>query len=200
MAAAVPLLKALRQDSRERATWLIDITTDIGIPCLTAVSCDGRGRDVACGFAARLSPAAAARGAILEMCQMELALPIVAAKRRERGDLGLNDTDRRHLARALAIDAARCELLHPVGVPRRDSGQAHADADAELDTLRTAFARRGIEAALIDLTRPELAIPVVRAVAPHLQLMPCGMHVERLRRAISTAGGGERWTLGIPIH
>src|SRR5262249_45373915 len=85
MAEAVRLLRTLRQGECERTTWLLDITSDLEIPCIAAVSVDADGRGLSCGLAARIAPEAAARAAILEMCQMELALPIVEAKRGERG-------------------------------------------------------------------------------------------------------------------
>ena len=49
-------------------------------------------------------------GLILEMCQMEMAVLVVEAKRAESGEAGLNEIDRRHLRRA-AFAAADCDLL-----------------------------------------------------------------------------------------
>jgi ribosomal protein S12 methylthiotransferase accessory factor len=86
MAEAVRLLGVLREGGPERASWLLDLTTDLDIPCIAALSVDAtRGTGLACGFAARLTPEAAARSAILEMCQMELGLLVALAKREERG-------------------------------------------------------------------------------------------------------------------
>ena len=192
------LLGALREDSRERASWLLDITTDLEIPSVAAVSVDGDGRGLSCGLAARLTFEQAARAAILEMCQMELALPIVEAKRRQRGEAALNAVDRRHLARA-AIDAGACELLHPSGVPRRESGQPTGDAGAELALLRAIFTGCGLEPVLVDLTRPEFGIPVVCARVPQLQLMPCDWATARLQHMSEATGGGERWTRGVAL-
>jgi ribosomal protein S12 methylthiotransferase accessory factor YcaO len=69
----------------------------------------------------------------------------------------------------------------------------------ELDALLAQLAQRDIEAALVDLTRPELGIPVVHAIAPQLQLLPCSLHTERLRRAIDETGGGARWTQAVTL-
>jgi ribosomal protein S12 methylthiotransferase accessory factor len=198
MAEAVRLLRALRQGERGRTTWLLDITTDLEIPSVAAVSVDAAGRGFSCGLAARLAPEAAARAAILEMCQMELALPIVEAKRRQRGDEALNAADRRHLARASLIDAG-CALLHPLGAPRRGPVPVDAPAQDDLDELKAAFARSGVEAALVDLTRPEFAIPVVHAVAPKLQLMPTDWVGARLQRVRDATGGGELASGGVTL-
>jgi ribosomal protein S12 methylthiotransferase accessory factor len=198
MTEGARLLSSLRQDSRRRASWLLDITSDLAIPCVAAVSVDEDGRGFACGLAARLTLKEAVRAAILEMCQMELAFPIALSKKMANGEAALNDTDRRHLARATAIDAGSCELLHPLGPPRRLPQPAVGSED--LAVLRGAFEQHGIEAVLVDLRRPEMDIPVVQAIAPALQLMPCEMCGKRLERVIAATGGGERSTKGIPLH
>jgi ribosomal protein S12 methylthiotransferase accessory factor len=196
---AVRLLRGLRLNASDRTSWLLDITTDLAIPCMAAVSVDATGRGLACGLAARLAPEQAARAAILEMCQMELALQVVEAKRRQRGEQALNEVDRKHLERAASIDAGRCDLLHPAGCPSREGGQAADDPKGELAALRDALARAHVEAALVDLSRPETGIPVVQAVAPALQLMPGNWKTQRLQRVEETTGGGGRWTDGVAL-
>jgi ribosomal protein S12 methylthiotransferase accessory factor len=165
---------------------------------MAAVSVDAGGRGLSCGLAARIAPEAAARAAILEMCQMELALPIVEAKRRERGDGALNAADRNHLARATRIDAG-CALLHPLGAPRRERASAWRSGDDELGGLRAAFAQRSIDAALVELTRPEFGLPVVHAVAPALQPLPADWTTARLHRVCNATGGGARSTGSVPL-
>lgn len=198
MTEAARLLSSLRQECRRRASWLLDITSDLAIPCVAAVSVDEDGRGFACGLAARLTLKEAVRAAILEMCQMELAFPISLSKKMAGGEAALNDTDRRHLARATGIDAGSCELLHPLGPPRRLPQPAVGSDD--LAVLRDTFGQHGIEAVLVDLRRPELDIPVVQAIVPELQLMPCEMTSKRLHRVIAATGGGQRSTKGIPLH
>jgi ribosomal protein S12 methylthiotransferase accessory factor len=160
---------------------------------------DAEGKGLACGFAARLTLEAAARAAILEMGQMELALLVALAKREERGDAALNAVDRRHLDRARRIAADRCALLHPLGAPGRPDLPPCSNAGEELEALLAQLARHGIEAALVDLGRPELGIAVVSAVAPHLQPLPSDMRTTRLQQAIEATGGGERWTEAVTL-
>ena len=58
---AEDLLRQLRHGAAvQRRTWLLDITTDIGVPCVAAVSCRADGSGFAFGLAAR--PAAGGRG------------------------------------------------------------------------------------------------------------------------------------------
>jgi ribosomal protein S12 methylthiotransferase accessory factor len=197
MAEAAQLLARLRHDNKERTSWLLDITTgDLDIPAVAAISVDSAGKRLACGLAARPSAKEAARAAVFEMCQGELALPIVEMKRQQRGDAALNAIDRRHLARA-AVDAGTCELLHPLGLPRSDTGES--SAQPPLARLQAAFVRGGIEAVLVDLTRPEIGIPAAWALAPELQLMPGELHTKRLERTIAATGGGARFTNGVSL-
>ena len=56
--AARALLSQLRQDNPARRSWLLDVTTDIGVPSVVAVSCKADGFGVAFGLAG----AADARG------------------------------------------------------------------------------------------------------------------------------------------
>jgi len=190
------LVEHLRQQTNDRVSWLLDITTDIAVPVIVALSCDRDGRQLAYGLAARLSIAEAARAAILELCQTELAILLAKIKRLENGEEGLLPTDRVHLERDAMISADRCELLHPLGV---QSMRCESVAVSDLSAIASAMSRAGIEAALINLTRPEFDIPVVRAASPTLQPMPSDIVTDRLQRAIRDFGGGARHTCGVAL-
>jgi ribosomal protein S12 methylthiotransferase accessory factor len=92
--AAQTMLAQLRQGASRRRSWLLDITTEIGVPCVAAVSCMADGFGFAFGLAARPTRKAAARAAVLEMCQSELAHAVVEAKLPESGEAALNEKDR----------------------------------------------------------------------------------------------------------
>jgi len=179
---ASALISAARAGATTRRTWLLDLTTDIAIPCVAALSSGASGRDIASGFAARSSTRAAARAAVVEMCQMELANDIVDLKRRQRGDSALNDADRRILTRMSGLDAATGLLLHPTGTPAPSEAQPDtAGSDgAELALIQACFARAAIGAALVDLTRDRYGVPVVCAIAPSLQRLPSDIRTSRL--------------------
>ena len=197
MAEIARLAGVLRQHAHDRASWLLDITTDIGIPVVVALSCSENGRQLAYGFGARLSIVEAARAAMLELCQTELAILFAEIKCAEMGEERLPPVDRAHLERDRMIRADQCELLHPLGVrPARDEP---VDETAELSTIAGAIAAAGIETALVDMTRPEFSIPVVRAVAPALQPMPSAIVTDRLRRECGNCGGGARHTGGLAL-
>jgi ribosomal protein S12 methylthiotransferase accessory factor len=59
--------------------------------------------------------------------------------------------------------------------------------------------RLGIDTFCIDLTRQRFAVPVVRVVAPGLQLEPSEIVTARLQDAIAQTGGGATYTGGVPL-
>jgi ribosomal protein S12 methylthiotransferase accessory factor len=185
---------ALRRGRLDRETWLLDITSDIGAPCIVAISCTSQGTEFAFGAAARTTMAEAARVAILEACQLELAYELVRRKARERGEAALNAADRRHLARANAINAKACELVRPMA-GRRDA----THGPRSLDELVARASHLGIEFYRVDLTRLPEAIPAVRILAPALQPEPSQVCGERLRAVIKQTGGGDAHTGGAPL-
>jgi len=177
--AGVTLITALRQDRMERRTVLLDITTDLEIPAVAAVSLDRNGRGLACGLAARLDWADAARAAILEMCQMELAAPLAEAKRAERGDSALNDIDRRHLQRA-SFAASTCALIRSSDLSTLPPPRS--PAPDQLKDFAERLGRKDIRLFSVDLTRPDIGVAVARMVSPDLQPYTGDVVTERLRR------------------
>ncbi|MBB4373298.1 ribosomal protein S12 methylthiotransferase accessory factor [Bradyrhizobium sp. cir1] len=199
MAAAAAWISRARRGVTTRRTWLLDITTDIDVPCIVAMSCHDDGRGFACGLAARLSVEAAIRSALTEMCQMELAYAVVERKRREGGEEALNEYDHRHIARSTLIDAASCELLHPVAPSRATGGFAPGTPTQQLAALVERLSARGIETFAIDLSRPMFGIAVVRIAAPALQMEPSDVATERLVSAQRQTGGADLYTRGISL-
>ena len=196
---AEDLLRQLRQGaSMPRRSWLLDITTDIGVPCVVAASCRTDGSGFAFGLAARPALEAAVRSAIVEMCQLELADAVVAAKRNERGDDALNAQDRIHLRRA-AIDADQCKLLQPVAEYAAHFRFYATEARAMFGLIVERLQQLGIETFYLDLMRPRFAVPVVRIIAPGLQLEPSEIVTARLQEMMARTGGGATYTGGVAL-
>ena len=139
---------------------------------------------------------AAIRAALLEMCRGELAHHLVAAK--ERAGIPLSDGDQRRVRQG-QLHTVRCELLHPA--PRRGCATALLPEDPELALreLVSLLARRGVPVYALDLTRPVFGIPVVRVLAPGLQIEPSSIASDRLRQAIQEYGGGTAHHGGLPL-
>jgi ribosomal protein S12 methylthiotransferase accessory factor len=192
------LRRALRRETSSRISWLLDITTDLGIPCVAALSTDADGSGLAAGFSARLSHAEAIRAAVFEMCQMEVGLHLILMKRRQVGEGALNDTERRHLRCAFGFDVRNCPILFPSEEARTVEPEDPASA-APLMQLEQALDSRGVHAWWVDLTRADLAIAAVRTIAPTLQPYPTDLITPRLQRQLLQTGEGFGLTSGIQL-
>ena len=206
-ADAYNLIKHLRGGKNDRASWTIDLTTDLPVPCIAALSCDGDGMNVACGFAAHFLPELAVRKAILEMCQMEMAIHLVQLKRVQQGDNSLTKEDYKHLKRCYDLDVGTCALLHPVqsasgAATDKISGLDNFDdrgRDSTSIRLAECLAAYGVEFVAKDLTRPEVGITVKRVLATGLQPMPATLITQRLQHQIDRTGGGPGLRDGVEL-
>jgi ribosomal protein S12 methylthiotransferase accessory factor len=196
--AAAELLARIRRGNTERKTWLLDITTDVEIPVIAALSTGPDGFGFAFGFGARLNRAEAARAAIFELCQVELGQYVRNAKRSEGGDGALNENDRRQ-QRLISFDTRDCKLLQPETGAGDVPGECHGVSVMSLQQALERLQAHGVAAYAIDLTRPEFGIPVVRVLAPALQLEPCQIVGPRLARMIGETGGGSLHHGGIQL-
>ena len=123
---------------------------------------------------------------------MELALILALAKPKSNDEGG--ERRDKTLSIATLIDAGMCDLLHPLGVPRVYPLRARSNAVPQIGAV---LANAGIEAALIDQSRPDFGLSVMRAVAPDLQSLPSPIVTRRLQNALTMTGGGERFTHGV---
>jgi ribosomal protein S12 methylthiotransferase accessory factor len=194
MAEAARLLTRLRAGSSQRTGWLLDISTDVGVPVVAALSFDNDGSAFACGLGAASTQAGAVRKALLELGQMELGFQVAARKQRTDGAT-LSEVERRHLARAAQVHAESCRLLQPLGAPRAQHSNA---PNLGLDALKALLAKNKMRAAVIDHTRPSMPIPVVQVICPELQPLPSSRRSGRLRRATQAMAGNE-WSNQIPL-
>ena len=95
------------------------------------------------GLGARPTVAGAARGAIMELCQSELAQAVVAAKEAESGPEKLNARDRAHIARATRIDADSLRALASLGHAGSARSLSSQDAVSQIGWLATRLAASG---------------------------------------------------------
>ncbi len=194
--AAAALLARLRSGRDGRRTVLLDITTDLGVPVVAAFSTRAGGYGFALGMGARATLAEAAEAAIFEMCQSELSLHVIAAKRAQSGQAALNESDLRQDARAALLDPRACLLLRPSDAA---ATAPEALAGDPVQTITQRLAERGIIVYTLDLTRPRFGVPVIRVIAPGLQYKPCDIIGPRLARAIAETGGGRQYNGGIAL-
>jgi len=132
---------------RQRRVRLIDITGDIGVPVVAAVSHDDNGRRIAIGSAAATDFGAAAVSAVTEMIQMEVSMT-----------MGSNNAELENwLANASVTDMRQFEPNQTVV----EKPFAAVDATRQLtDAGHQVFA--------VDLTRREDLLSTARVIVPTL--------------------------------
>ncbi|WP_103352555.1 TOMM precursor leader peptide-binding protein [Amycolatopsis sp. CA-128772] len=149
-----------------RELWVLDVTSDLGIPVTVALSrrTDSSHEDIMLGFGAHLDPRIAVRRAVTELNQM---LPIVQA-----AGAGLDDPDaRRWLAHATV---ANQPYLRPAAGQRMRTAADfpfvnRTDVRDDVEALGRVFGRAGLDLLVLDQTRPDVGIPVVKVLAPGLR-------------------------------
>jgi len=150
-----------------RAFWVLDITSDLGIPCFVAVSRQlaPRPRQLLLGFGAHLDARLAAMRALTEMNQM---LALVQSVER----------DGRRFAPALHAwfdrtgSGARPYLVPGAGQPSRLSDfprVAHRDLREDVRWCQRVVEQRDMELLVLDQTRPDIDAAVVRVIVPGLR-------------------------------
>ncbi len=161
---AAETLSILRGAAPGRSTTLLALDGAAGIPVLCAMSSGAGGSDLAFGLKAATDPAIAARGAVIECLQMEIALDL-ARLRADRSAPAGADAD--VLMRAgLNTDAFAAFTGHP-------ARSAAAVCDG-LEALVARLADAGHRPVAIDLPDAPPGFAVARVLAPTLRPLPGG--------------------------
>jgi len=154
---------------RGRDLWLLDVTTDLGVPVVVAVGARRDGTGLLFGFGAHLDHARAARRAGRELLQVVVCVEDGAPDRAP--DRGSDEG-------GVFTGSAGWDGVHVRDVPfvlahgRRPAPPAGAAATgvrADLDALLDLLGRSGLETFVLDLTRAAAGVPAVRVVAPALR-------------------------------
>ncbi|MCR6483550.1 TOMM precursor leader peptide-binding protein [Amycolatopsis sp. OK19-0408] len=149
-----------------RQLWVLDVTSDLGVPVFVAVTrrTDGPHEHIMFGFGAHLDPRTALRRAVTELNQM---LPAVLSKG--------HDVDDPDAARWLeyATVANQPYLRPAAGQWMRRLADfdfvRRADVRDDVTALDRTLATAGVELLVLDQSRPDLGLPVVKVLAPGLR-------------------------------
>ncbi|MEU6076612.1 TOMM precursor leader peptide-binding protein [Micromonospora sp. NPDC047074] len=154
-----------------REVWVLDVTSDVGIPTMAALSrrTDKRCEDIMFGFGTHLDPRAALIRALTEMNQL---LPTVAEVAGADDAYGWSDPDAVRWWRT-ATWAGDAYLRPDPTVPARGlADYRHTPADDLLDDVRSVQHRLealGLDVLVLDQTRPDVGLPVVKAIVPGMR-------------------------------
>ncbi len=161
-----------RLDQLGRDVWAIDLTTDLGIPVVCAASRRrGTDEELVFGFGAHIDPAGAVVRALSELVQF-------LASFERWGDAGEDRYVTFDEAASRWWSCARLDehdYLAPAPGPARTLADmpdlSDPDLLTELTTCTERIAAAGVPLYLLDQTRPDIGLPVVKAVAPGLRHM-----------------------------
>ncbi|MEO3795498.1 TOMM precursor leader peptide-binding protein [Nonomuraea sp. B10E15] len=154
-----------------RELWILDITSDLGVPVMAAVSrrVDKPAEDVMLGFGAHFDPRVAARRALTELGQL---LPSVVGARADGSGYGPADHHIQHWWRTATT--TNQPYLRPGGRgPRKDltdyAYTPREDLRDDIEHLLGLARSQGLEVLVLDQTRPDIGMPVVKVIVPGLR-------------------------------
>lgn len=166
-----PYYKELKEEYRRmgREMWALDLTSDLGVPTFAALSCqaDGSGGHVMFGFGTHLDPKIALSRAVTEMNQSLSILDVV-----KRGQAPLEDkTTLKWLKEATKENQPY--LAPDLTVPTKQltdySQPFHEDILDDIECCRGIIEELGMEMLVLDQTRPDIGMPVVKVIVPGLR-------------------------------
>ena len=156
---------------RERDLWMLDVTSDMGIPVFVALSRrpDARTEDIIYGAGAHADPRIAALRAICELNQCLTWLP-----RPGKQDGRPTIDDPLALRWWKTGRLADCAWLAPAeGAPLRKASHypeiESADTREDVEYCRALVEAKGMEFLVLDQTRPDIGMPVARVIVPGMR-------------------------------
>jgi ribosomal protein S12 methylthiotransferase accessory factor len=150
-----------------REIWVLDLTSDLGVACMAAVSRRrGPREDIMFGFGAHLDPAVALRRALTEVNQV---LPAVLGDQ-----YPTDDPDATYWWENATVATQPYLVPDPARRPSAPDDFAYVASQDILDDVRAVQHRleaAGLEVLVLDQTRPDLGLPVVKVVVPGMRSM-----------------------------
>jgi oxazoline/thiazoline synthase len=164
-----PWINSVRRyyDRLNRAFYVLDISTDLGIPVFAAISYHKTFRNgIAYAFGAHLDPRLAVERAIAELNQI---LPMAHS---EKPTNQISDLELRHWFTETSID--QCQYLKPlegdpISVLDLDSFSANSGITEAIQRCLQVLADQELEVLVLDLTQPDIDLAVVRVFVPGLR-------------------------------
>lgn len=157
--------------SLNRDLWVLDITTDLGIPSFAAISrrTDSSSEDVIFGFGAHLD---AKLGVLRALTETNQFLPAVIERHSEtNAPFRVSEEDVREWLATSTL--ANRPYLAPASGPMISAEDyptlQYLDLKDEVEHCVRIAEERGLETLVLDQTRPDVGLPVFRVVVPGLR-------------------------------
>ena len=154
----------------ERDVWMLDVTSDIGIPTFVALSRrpEGQTEDIIYGAGANADPRIAALRAICELNQCLTWLPRPGSR---DGRPAIDDPLALWWWKTARL--ADCSWLAPADAPQckasRYAAIETADTRDDVENCRALVEAKGMELLVLDQTRPDIGMPVARVIVPGMR-------------------------------
>jgi bacteriocin biosynthesis cyclodehydratase domain-containing protein len=155
-----------------REMWVLDITTDLGIPAFAAVSrcVDRPVEDILLAFGAHVDPGMALLRALTELNQF---LPAVSEVRPDgTTNYWMDDPDAIGWWRTATVASAPYVVPDPAQAPRRRGDFTSFAVEDIADDVRGCVGRLaslGLETIVLDQTRPDIDLAVCKVMVPGLR-------------------------------
>ncbi|SDP00802.1 ribosomal protein S12 methylthiotransferase accessory factor [Streptomyces sp. cf386] len=155
-----------------REVWVLDLTSDLGIPVFAALSrrTGTRTEDISLGFGAHFDPRIALRRAVAELNQM---LPPVVSAPGDGTGYACDEPAALDWWRTATVDGHPYLVPDPRAAVRAPGDFVHHDRRPDLlDDIRTIedlTRAHGLDLLVLDQTRPDLGLPVVKVIVPGLR-------------------------------
>jgi ribosomal protein S12 methylthiotransferase accessory factor len=172
-AFADPWVDELRQVHAElgREVWALDLTADLQTPAMAALSrvTAGPSEAIVFGFGCHPDAGTALRHALTELNQ---AMPAVVEAGPDALPAFADDPDATHWFRHATLGNQPYLAADPAQRPRRPGdypGAHHPDLLAEIGAIQATLSAQDMDVLVLDQTRPDIELPVVKVVVPGLR-------------------------------
>lgn len=162
-------LRAFFRDVLRRDLWALDVTSELGIPSFVAVSrrTDQKPEEVVMGFGCCLDPGIALRRALAEVSQILHGLVENASD----GTSHVQDPLMRAWLQTVTVDQHPYLAPDPNQPAKKATDYPCLCSDDLLEDIHTCARRAascGIDVYVLDLTREDVGLPVVKVIVPGL--------------------------------
>lgn len=151
----------------KREVWVLDVTSDLDVPAMVAVSrrTDDPRSEIVFGCGCHVDPRIAVRRALTELNQM---MPTVL----DGGLEALDDPDAVWWSRNATVESQ--PYLRPAArqqwrTPSHYGYRSNDDIKSDVDQVVAKLAARGMDVLVLDQTRPDIGLPVVKMIVPGLR-------------------------------
>lgn len=148
--------------SINRSLYALDLTFDLEIPCFAVISCDSEGKKPLIGFGAHTDARRALEKALIELNQF---LPALHDQRYSKDVILFNWLD--------TATSDNQQYLVPLEGAKKTCGDyLNISKPSAIDSIKYCQDRlrqEGMEVYYLDMTRPDISLPVVKVIVPGLR-------------------------------